>query len=128
MVMNKYKYYMSDDPLDLGESLWITHWFPNEVWSDTIATRAMTSLENLWNKDYFEMPVKYRLAFREFGTTLGVQAHPLGRDHWKSRVNEINSFWSKNLYSRDNDITPVMFCASLIPGVWIKSYDTKLRK
>lgn len=30
MVNNRYKHYYSDDPLDLGEAIWISHWFPNE--------------------------------------------------------------------------------------------------
>lgn len=30
MVMTKYKSYSSDDPLDLGEAIWIAHWYPNE--------------------------------------------------------------------------------------------------
>jgi hypothetical protein len=73
MVKNKYNYYGSDDPLDLGEALWIAHWYPNEEWSQVISKRSLQSLERLWSRGYFEAPLRYRLAFREFGTTLGVQ-------------------------------------------------------
>ena len=30
MVLNKYKHYTSNDPLDLGEALWICHWFVDD--------------------------------------------------------------------------------------------------
>lgn len=33
IVKQKCELYSSDDPLDLGEALWIAHWFPNEPWS-----------------------------------------------------------------------------------------------
>ena len=70
---------------------------------------------------------RYRLGFREFGTTLGTQVHPAVRDRWRERVNKLNQFWASSLYSRDKDITPVMYCASLIPGVWMKDY-AKMKK
>lgn len=36
--------------------------------------RSLDALEGLWAGGYFRAPERYRLAFREFGTTLGVQA------------------------------------------------------
>jgi len=127
MVNNKFQHYDSDDPLDLGESLWISHWFPSEKWSETLASKSSSSLEDLWNQGYFDAPLRYRLGFREFGTTLGTQVHPAVRDRWKDRVSKLNQFWASSLYSRDKDITPVMYCASLIPGVWMKDY-AKMKK
>jgi hypothetical protein len=44
MVDQKYKRYRSSDPLDLGEALWITHWYPNEEWAKTITSKS----ENRW--------------------------------------------------------------------------------
>jgi hypothetical protein len=67
MVHHKYSRYSSDDPLDLGEALWITHWFPEEDWSKTITERSLESLEELWKEGQFSMSDRYRLAFREFG-------------------------------------------------------------
>lgn len=58
MVNNKFQQYDSDDPLDLGESLWISHWFPSEKWSETLASRASSSLEDLWNQGYFDAPIR----------------------------------------------------------------------
>jgi hypothetical protein len=58
MVNNKFQSYDSDDPLDLGESLWISHWFPSEKWSEALATRASSSLEDLWNQGYFNASLR----------------------------------------------------------------------
>eukprot|EP01121_Diplochlamys_sp_Union-15-3_P010204 TRINITY_DN2845_c0_g3_i2.p1 TRINITY_DN2845_c0_g3~~TRINITY_DN2845_c0_g3_i2.p1 ORF type:complete len:349 (+),score=50.49 TRINITY_DN2845_c0_g3_i2:112-1158(+) len=122
MVMNKYKRYTSDDPLDLGEALWISHWYPEEDWSKFISSRSLKSLEGLWSMGYFNAHPKYRLAFREFGTTIGVQVHPHASQDWKNRVEQLHTFWSEFLFKRDSDISPVMFCTSLNPGIFWKSY------
>lgn len=71
MVDNKYKNYRSSDPLDLGEALWICHFYPHENWADYVAQRSFQGLERLWQRGYFQMPEDYRLGFREFGTTIG---------------------------------------------------------
>jgi len=117
MVKAKYQRYRSTDPLDLGEALWICHWYPDEEWSATVSKRSSESLEQLWQGGYFTGHPSRRLAFREFGTTIGVQVNQRAGEHWASRVKELHEFWNKRLYSRDHDITPVMFCTSLIPGV-----------
>lgn len=66
--------YHSDDPLDLGEALWLAHWSGDrEAWSRTISGRSVQTLEQLWQLGYFRQPPALRLAFREFGATIGVQ-------------------------------------------------------
>jgi hypothetical protein len=127
MVHAKFRFYNSNDPLDLGESLWISHFFPDETWSETLTSRAVQSLEMLWKAGQFKLPGRYRLAFREFGTTIGTQVNPKATSSWADRVNEIHEFWGTRLYTRDRDITPVMYCASLIPGTWDRYY-TKTKK
>jgi hypothetical protein len=37
------------------------------------------SLEQLWQLGYFSQPERFRLAFREFGATIGVQVRGGGR-------------------------------------------------
>jgi len=125
MVNSKYENYSSDDPLDLGEAVWISHWYPDEAWSKSLATKSLTSLENLWKQGLFQTSPSYRLAFREFGTTLGTQCNPLSRSRWADRVESIHAFWDKRINSRDNDITPIMYCSSLIPGVLCKDAHNK---
>jgi len=127
MVQSKYKQYQSDDPLDLGESLWITHWYPEEEWAKLMSTRAIKSLDRLYQTGYFNAPRKYRLGFREFGTTIGGQVNPMAGKDWINRAKDLNEYWFNYLYERDRDITPVMYCSSLIPGVWNKDYS-KLKK
>jgi len=127
IVDSKFHSYRSDDPLDLGEALWISHWYADESWAKTIATISLQSLEEIW-QTYFKMPKQFRLAFREFGTTIGVQVNPMAPIPWVSRVTNVNHFWSQHLYSRDRDITPVMYCSSLIPGVWGKNYQKQQRE
>ena len=65
---------------------------------------------------------RYRLAFREFGTTLGVQCNPEAQSTWAERVVRLNKFWEPRVHDRDQDITPVMYCASLNPGVFLRDY------
>jgi len=120
IVQSKYESYSSDDALDLGEALWITHWFLGERWSSTVSSRSFCALERLWNDGYFQMNSALRLAFREFGTTIGVQVN--GNLKWRDRVEQQHEFWSKRIFSRDRDITPVMYCSSLNPGVFSAYY------
>jgi len=128
MVNAKYRNYNSNDPLDLGEALWIAHFFPTEEWSKVVTQRSLQSLEYLYQRQYFSPENRYRLAFREFGTTIGVQVNSFAPPQWKERVELLHSYWEPKLYKRDQDITPVMFCTSLIPGVFWKLYPKTQEK
>jgi len=122
IVERKYRFYHSSDPLDLGGSLWISHFYPDEKWADTLGSIALEAIEELWQSGRFSDFASFRLAFREIGTTIALQVHPKTPEHWKARIDKVNDFWSKRLYTRDKDITPVMFCSSLIPGVLNRNY------
>ena len=65
--------FRSVDPLDLGEALSTAAWFPAEHWAGVVTDRALRTLEALWQRGAFEESDAARLAFREFGTTIGVQ-------------------------------------------------------
>jgi hypothetical protein len=84
--------------------------------------KAGDAVELLWRNGEFEGNYKRRLAFREFGTTTGVQMHLDLQKHWTQRCSELHSFWSEHLFIRDDDITPVMYCTSLLPGYFAKNY------
>jgi len=120
MVRAKWQRYDSDDPLDLGEALWLTHWFPDEDWSAHIAKVSVGSLDDLWQSGFFNLPPSHRLAFREFGAALGlaVTPHTRANEMWNRRTSVLLRDWSNKLCDRDSDISPVMYCAALIPGVW----------
>jgi hypothetical protein len=74
MVRRKVPSYGSSDPLDLGEALSVAAWHPAEGWARVLTDRSLRALETLWQAGAFEESDRYRLAFREFGTTIGVQA------------------------------------------------------
>jgi hypothetical protein len=76
---------------------------------------------------YFRVPPAYRLAFRELGTTLGAQVNPAAQPEWGPRVQELHRFWAPRVMARDADISPVMMASSLVPGVWGREYEGKLR-
>uniref|UniRef100_A0A914P6W6 Uncharacterized protein n=1 Tax=Panagrolaimus davidi TaxID=227884 RepID=A0A914P6W6_9BILA len=123
LVSVRYKSYSTNDPLDAGEALWLSHFFPEFDYSKQLKSQAATAVESLYKYGEFTGPPQHRLAFREFGTTIGVQMHnDLWQKEWNQRVEGLHQFWDGSLYSRDNDITPIMFCTSLIPGVFINSY------
>ena len=136
MVEVKYRNYSSTDPLDLGEALWLTHWMVDDTttettttteptWAARVRSSAVSSLEQLWKNGAFSLPTGYRLAFREFGTTLGVQVS----GSWsRERVNAVHSFWAPRVLERDQDITPVMMAASLLPGCWDKRFEAQLKE
>ncbi|PRW57938.1 hypothetical protein C2E21_3733 [Chlorella sorokiniana] len=130
MVQNKYRRYRSNDPLDLGEALWLSHWAlpEGEAWAQLVAERSSAALDDLWCRGYFRQPEPYRLAFREFGTTLGAQVNPAAGGQWAERVDSLHQFWVQHLFTRDADITPVMFAASLAPGAWARDYTPRLRQ
>jgi hypothetical protein len=133
MVDSRYPSYTSDDPLDLGEALWLSHWQLGTVqpaaggaaWARHLYAVSTANLGELWSSGYFDQPLRWRLGFREFGTSIGLQAL-LGTqlelpdaDLWAARVQQIHDTWADNLYTRDRDITPVMYVTSLDPGVWV---------
>ncbi|KAL9657050.1 hypothetical protein ABK040_002676 [Willaertia magna] len=125
MVNLKYSYYHSSDPLDLGESLWIAHWYMDEDWAQHISRVALHNLDELWKKGKFKQSY-YRLAFREFGTTLGLQMYMKQdrelEEKWRDRIENVHSYWDKKVYDRDEDITPVMYCTSLFTGVMDRTF------
>ena len=84
---------------------------------------------------YLDLPAKYRLAFREFGTCLGIRCHVEEQEaktksehsstdievyadgilhYWESTMKSSISLWS----GEDDlkPITKVMYAAALIPG------------
>jgi len=67
---------------------------------------------------YFEFPISHRLAFREFGTCLGIGCHDRGED-WVERKEKILSSWTDNLDKTPSQleaITYVMYATALFPG------------
>ncbi|KAK4938556.1 hypothetical protein LTR10_020987 [Elasticomyces elasticus] len=71
----KWRDYSSSDTLDLGMTLWTAHWLVSEeAWAATLSRRAVHCLKTLVQHGHFEESTRRRLAFREFGTALGLRA------------------------------------------------------
>ncbi len=98
-------------------------WYPAELWAKQLTDVSFRTLEVLWQGGAFEEAARYRLAFREFGTTIGVQVNPAAPRAWHERVRQLHGLWSPHLYTRDSDITPVMYATSLLPGAFSRAYD-----
>ena len=74
----------------------------------------------LFEERYFESSMSYRLAFREFGTCLGIQCQKRG-EKWSRRAEMILTAWQKkdlmnSTPERLQPITLVMFATTLLPG------------
>jgi hypothetical protein len=121
MVHKRYKNYRSTDLLDLGESLWLTQFFPDEAWAVVLTDRAIFMLLQLL-KYRKELTSDRRLLFRECGTIMGLESHMTllcqepKLKQWVDEFIENSGGYDPN--SCDKDITPVMVCACLNLGVW----------
>ena len=118
MVVQSYQGFSTSDPLDLGEALWLSHFHPEDDWSQIMQARCLEALERLWQQGYFEQPQSQRIAFREFGLVLGITVHPYINDTWRARAQALLQTWLEgDMLVRDHDITPTMFAAIASPGV-----------
>ena len=148
IVDTKVDGYSSTDTLDLGMTLWTAHWFtPEEEWARTITQRALSCLKSLIVEDrHFEESTKRRLAFREFGTALGVRSATAGKSdgHGLCREDELVNTevrelpgmicrqWEEaglvptpilQMHGRMADLMPitaVMYASAIIPGLMIR--------
>lgn len=131
MVENKYKRYESTDALDLGMTLWTTHFHRNAVWAKEIAKRAHKNLKELDEVELnTSISLSHRLAFREFGTVLGIKCNDMEPDEhtMRNRADEIINTWEayglvpkpkRELKRREQELMPiteVMYAAALFPG------------
>lgn len=151
IVETKWQGYRSDDPLDLGMTLWTAHWFVGkEEWADGLAARALQCLSKSYplffqpprenavlichkteilvkDEAYFDAPTRYRLAFREFGTCLGIRCAG-GDAELRAVAQKICDTWEGSGYVPEPTvsikgrmqsllpITAVMYATALYPG------------
>lgn len=132
MVDAKYESDSSTDTLDLGMTLWTAHWLKDEEeWAAVLTRRAVHCLIRIVEAGYFQRSIARRLAFREFGTALGVQCVDVSdQPSLVGLAESICSTWeasgmldseSSHGYSASMKelmpITQVMYASALIPGV-----------
>lgn len=133
VMQRKGEHLVSSDPLDLGMTLWTAHWFSEkEEWAERLSMRCFEQIYDLFEINrYLERNIKYRLAFREFGTALGIQCQSEQSTEKESAVDlkvhadSIITAWdpymeltiSSGLTPDDlRPITRVMYATALIPG------------
>ncbi|KAI1378171.1 hypothetical protein F4677DRAFT_443386 [Hypoxylon crocopeplum] len=131
-IMATHSKSLSGDPLDLGMSLWISHFDRDASWSRELAKDGLTI-----TRDRFlpaaQSPITasrrspYRLAFREFGACLGIKcyvedpAQPL----YAGAEVVLDAWEGKALDVADEDLRPinlVMYAAALIPRAFRRGY------
>ncbi|KAH8656512.1 hypothetical protein BGZ60DRAFT_417152 [Tricladium varicosporioides] len=118
----------STDTLDLGMALWMCHFFKGkEGWADELGEKCLINARVLLKEDggMLDRNPRYRLAFREFGTCLGIKCFD-GDEFLERRVADVIKFWE--IFMKDitvDDLRPismVMNAAALIPGAFQKGY------
>ncbi|EEH19825.2 hypothetical protein PABG_02084 [Paracoccidioides brasiliensis Pb03] len=149
VMARKGDYLVTRDPLDLGMTLWTAHWFAErEKWARDLSNRCVAQLRNphctpdpgdlpqdsgLFDENHFlESSLQLRLAFREFGSCLGIGCLTSTKSsdvaaELNARSNEIITQWqnyiSSSLTPDDlKPITRVMYSTALIPGAFKSRY------
>ncbi|KAM0264302.1 hypothetical protein ACHAQJ_000792 [Trichoderma viride] len=117
-----------NDLLDLGMCLWMCHIWQDESWAVKLHDKALLKAEELLdeNSPIMLRGASRRLAFREFGTCVGVACWDVS-DHLQSRVAALVEFWDRHLDSKDadDDLTPisrVMYASALVAGAFCRDY------
>ncbi|RMJ21529.1 hypothetical protein PHISP_07598, partial [Aspergillus sp. HF37] len=125
VMQRKGEHFVSSDPLDLGMTLWTAHWLSDkEDWAARLSRRCFEQVYDLFEINrYLERNIKYRLAFREFGTCLGALCQD--SEDLKVYADAIVTAWDPYMElsisaGMDPDdlrpITRVMYASALIPG------------
>ncbi|PTU20488.1 hypothetical protein P175DRAFT_0531825 [Aspergillus ochraceoroseus IBT 24754] len=139
VMKRKGDHFVSGDPLDLGMTLWTAHWFAEkEEWATRLVDRCFEQIYDLFEINrYLDRNIKYRLAFREFGTCMGIRCMS-GQDSEMERSVDLKVYSDRILaawgpymdLALRTDVTPedlrpitrVMYAAAMIPGAFQRGY------
>lgn len=125
LVEKSYKSVDVNQDLGAGMILWISQFYPDELWARHLREKSLKKLEKMWisPQGYFCRSTHYRnvkFAFTNYGISLGLQSV----NKWPDRVNSLNEFFEKYKHGDEydyNSITHVMKCVSYFPGKFIKN-------
>jgi len=100
--------------------LWICHFFKEEEWAGRLGRESLAVARTVLDPGTGLMArsASRRLAFREFGTCLGVGCYGADEEV-KEGAEEVVEFWHRYLDRTEEDLRPismVMYAAALIPG------------
>jgi hypothetical protein len=122
LMHRKGRLHASRDPLDLGMGLWMCHFFRDEDWAITLGSQSLEMARTVVldeERGLMARDASRRLAFREFGTCVGLQCYGAD-DEMKRGVEAVVNFWHRYIEeSTDEDLRPislVMYGSALIPG------------
>ncbi len=106
--------------LGLGMLLWMSHFFPNEAWAETLRIRSLQMLDAMWidPPGYFCREPSFpriKFAFTNYGVSIGLQAAHAAPERVAQLNRYFESYRSGDEYDR-NAITHVMACCSRFPG------------
>jgi hypothetical protein len=110
--------------LGIGMMLWMSHFFPEEEWSQLQKRRCLRTLEPMWRDEgYFcrepHLP-HVKFAFTNYGISVGLQAVAA----MPERVRRLNAFFETYRAGDEYDraaITHVMACSSHFPGCLLRN-------
>ncbi|KAM6501905.1 hypothetical protein JOM56_001882 [Amanita muscaria] len=126
VMERKGEHFVSNDPLDLGMTLWTVHWFTDkEDWATKLADRCFAQIRNLFGRQrYLERDIARRLAFREFGTCLGIRCHSERAPDLQKYGEAIINAWEPVMGDVDElqPINRVMYAAALVPEAFRSGY------
>ncbi|KFY21276.1 hypothetical protein V491_03011, partial [Pseudogymnoascus sp. VKM F-3775] len=124
-VMNLNALFVSNDTLDIGMGLWISHWYEGvKPWAEHLSQMCLQNLDSIFNEEHYtERSLKYRLPFHDFGAIMGVKCYRHD-EYLQARVDLILSMWEPHLDEMTEDLMPitlVMYAAALIATAFRKN-------
>ena len=126
ILVLKGKHFVSSDTLDLGMTLWTSHWLSDkESYFTDLTRQAERQVLKLLNQGHLDIPTSRRLAFREYGTCLGIGCMSDPDDAMKTYRDRIIETWEQHRSSTPGDlraISEVMRAAAIIPGAFQNGY------
>lgn len=122
----KGKHSVSTDTLDLGMTLWTAHWLVRkESYFADLTQQGIRQAHRLYEGGYLDRPTSRRLAFREYGTCMGIGCVQEPDEKLLALRSGLIDTWEEYRDSTPGDlraISQVMRAAALIPGAFRAGY------
>ena len=126
IVESKGKHFVSSDTLDLGMTLWTSHWLADkEEYFADLTKQAERQVHKLFDQRYLDVPTSRRLAFREYGTCLGIGCMDNPDDKMQAYRYQIMETWERHRSTTPGDLRAIsenMRAAAIIPGAFKQGY------
>jgi len=100
-------------------TLWSAHFSAKEPYFASLTQQGVRQAHKLYDNGYLDVSTNQRLAFREYGTCLGIGCIQSPDEKLQSLRSGIIDTWEKYRSSTPSDLQPiveVMRAAALVPG------------